>query len=225
MTIPSSCTSVFTLFSKEGLSSSSLMSVGSLHSSVLIWDIEQDWMTCFEGVETETQRRKTPSCPKCTGYPQMRFPLVFSLPSPSYMSQHQSRPSSDIYWPCRNSVSSIMAMDIQWDKGIMCKSSVQCLWEYRVNEHHCGTLFLQGWCSPGIDPGPLCFLVSPRLQLQLPVPTTPDLCHLLWLLLRALPLLFDQLRTRAGTTDVILGKTVIFFDKSALHSFSPHSPF
>lgn len=149
MTIPSSCTSMFALFSKEGLSSSFLMSVGSLHSSVLIWDIEQNWMTCFEGVETETQRGETPSCPECTGYPQMRFPLVFSLPSPSYMSQHQSRPRSDIYWPCRNnSVSSIMAVDIQWDKGIMCKSSVQCLWEYIVNEHHCGPL-PSGMMSPG----------------------------------------------------------------------------
>lgn len=217
MTIPSSCASIFALFSKEGLSSSSLMSVGSLHSSVPIWDIEQSWMTGFEGVETETQRRETPSCPKCTGYPQMRVPLVFSLPSPSYMSQHQSRPRSDIYWPCRNnSVSSIMAVDIQWDKGIMCKCSVQCLWEYVVNERH-WALFLQGWCPPGIDPGPLC---SPRLQLQ-PVPTTSDLCRPLWLRLRALPLL----RTRAGTTDVILGKTVIFFDNCALHSFSPHSPF
>lgn len=136
----------------------------------------------------------------------MRFPLVFSLPFPSYLSLPaltSDRPNYDIYWPCQNkNMSYTVTVDIKWGKGIMCKPSTQCF--PRGNSQWASV------CYP-----PPSGRLTPRELILVPFACSShpgskfnyhasveiqDLCPLSWHR-RALAPLFDQLRTRARTTD------------------------
>lgn len=206
------------------------MSVGSFHSSNLIWDVEQD-CHLFGGEETEAQRRKTPSCPKHTDFATDEISPCFLSPFPLLPVSSCFDIRLDLIMTFTGHVRIRICLT-RWlwilneVKESCASPQLSVFPEEIISEHQCVTLPPQAGWPPGNWSWSLCLFISPRLQVQLPYQCRNS---------RSV----SSFMTQEGTSSTLWSaedhsqdhrhffwrKTVIYFDKSTPHPFPPHSPF